>query len=133
MTVVEIVAAVDAFLAATKIVVGAGSPVPWADGYNPNEKVLHLPLEVGGELTGAKLMVVGFPNATFLKFRLGILFPGNVCRLDFTDETHPNSFAHPADGLPPIITGPHYHTWSLNRRFCTGTTLPTKLHNAEIF
>jgi hypothetical protein len=119
MTVIEIVAAVDAFLAATKIVVGAGSPVSWADGYNPNEKVIYLPLEVEGELTGAKLMVVGFPAAKSLKFRLGILFPGAV--------------AHPSENLPAIVEGPHYHSWRLNRRFCRGSALPTKLHNAQSF
>jgi hypothetical protein len=133
MTVIEIVAAVDAFLAATKIVVGAGSPVSWADGYNPNEKVIYLPLEVEGELTGAKLMVVGFPAAKSLKFRLGILFPGAVCRLDYTDETHSNTVAHPSENLPAIVEGPHYHSWRLNRRFCRGSALPTKLHNAQSF
>jgi len=133
MAAADIAAAVDLFMNTPKIIVGADGPIVWADGYSRHEKVVHFPLQVEGELTGAKLMIVGFPAATTLKFRAGILFPGAVCRLDYTDETHPNSLSVPADGLPPIVVGPHYHSWRANRRFCRGNSLPAKLHNAESF
>ncbi|XSC46267.1 hypothetical protein ACF1BQ_010475 [Bradyrhizobium sp. RDT10] len=88
---------------------------------------------MAGELTGAQLMVVGFPDAGFLKFRLGILFPGAVCRLDHTDETHPNAHRILEDNVPVMVRGPHYHSWRVNRRFCRAGNLPPKLHNAENF
>jgi hypothetical protein len=133
VTVADIASAVDLFLQTPKKVVGSEVRVPWANGFNEHEKVVHLPLEVEGEQTGAKLMVVGFPRARFLKFRLGILFPGAVCRLDYTDETHANSSSEIGNELPATVTGPHYHSWRVNRRFCRGGNLPAKLHNAEKF
>ena len=74
---------------------------------------------------------VGFPYQRDLKFRLGILFPAMVCRLDYTDETHANSADGVAKGLvPAMVQGPHYHSWSLNRRFFKWVTKPPKLHDA---
>jgi hypothetical protein len=127
----EIVAAVDAFMATPKRIVGFDSPATWAPGFSAHERVMKYPLEIEGELRGAQLMVVGFPLQRDVKFRLGILFPAMVCRLDYTDETHNNS----ADGVmggicPPVVVGPHYHSWSLNRRFFKGVTRPPKLHDA---
>ena len=37
---VAVAAAVDAFMATAKIVLGADRPVSWADGHSPNEKVI---------------------------------------------------------------------------------------------
>ena len=86
---------------------------------------MRYPLEVEGELRGAQLMIIGFPREPGLKFRLGILFPAMISRLDYTDETHMNSLdGAKAWGLPAIITGPHYHPWALNRRFFRGITIP---------
>jgi hypothetical protein len=129
----DVAIAVDGFLATPKSIVGANTPLPWAQGYSPNERVVRYPLEMNGELTGAQLMIVGFPEARILKFRLGILFPGNVCRLDFTDETHANTSRLPEDNIPAIVSGPHYHSWRINRRFCRGRSLPLRLYNAESF
>lgn len=129
----DVAAAVDEFLRTPKLLAGANIPLPWASGYSPSERVVHYPLEVSGEHTGAQLMVVGFPDSRVLKFRLGILFPGAVCRLDHTDEVHPNAHRIPEDGVPIIVRGPHYHSWAVNRRFCRGGSLPPKLHNAESF
>lgn len=129
----DTVAAVDQFLHTEKVIVGADQPVIWNPGFLEGERQIHFPLELNGEQSGARLMVVGFPEADFLKFRLGILFPGAICRLDFTDEVHPNTASVAEDGIPPIVSGPHYHTWKLNRRFCRGGSLPPKLHNAEPF
>ena len=76
-------------------------------------------------------MVVAFPHQRELKFRLGIQFPGMICRLDFTAETHPNTLDGIKVGLvPPIVTGPHYHSWPINRRFFRGVTKPPELHDA---
>jgi hypothetical protein len=72
-----------------------------------------------------------FPRERDLKFRLGILFPAMICRLDYADETHTNSI----DGVllravPYAVQGPHYHSWPLNRRFFRGVTLPQTLLDA---
>ena len=129
----DVAAAIDRLLKTPKYIVGSDIAVPWADGRNDHEKVIHLPLEIEGELTGAQLMVVGFPRSRNLKFRLGILFSGAVCRLDYTDETHPNSLDAALAGLPLVVVGPHYHSWPINRRFCRGGSLPQRLHDAVPF
>jgi hypothetical protein len=87
-------------------------------GFAPGEVETKYPLEVDGELRGAQLMIVGFPREPDLKFRLGILFPAMICRLDYTDETHMNSVnGFLLDTVPSQVVGPHYHSWPLNRRF----------------
>jgi hypothetical protein len=91
---------------------------------------MKYPLETNGELAGAQLMIVGFPSERGLKFRIGILFPAMICRIDHTDETHTNSIDGWQFGLSPTVTGPHYHTWPLNRRFFKGATVPPRLHDA---
>jgi hypothetical protein len=76
-------------------------------------------------------MVVSFPRERNLKFRLGILFPAMICRLDYTDETHTNSLSGVLlHAVPRTVTGPHYHSWPLNRRFFRGVTVAQKLHDA---
>ena len=73
----------------------------------------------------------GFPRAKELKFRLQIVMDGPVCRLDYTDETHPNSIDGYTNGwVPMTVTGPHYHSWPINQRFFRGVTKPPKLHDA---
>ena len=127
----DLLAAVDAFMAAPKRIVGYQSPPPWGEGWHPDERVMRFPLEVGGEQGGSQLMVVGFPHQRDLKFRLGILFPGMVCRLDYTGETHANTVDGVLSGVvPATVTGPHYHSWQLNRRFFKGVTKPPKLPDA---
>jgi hypothetical protein len=89
------------------------------------------PLEIAGELPGAQLLIVSFPRERALKFRLGVLHGGIVCRLDYTDEVHVNSLGGAASGdVPPYVSGPHYHSWPLNRRFFHGVAKPPKLHDA---
>jgi multimeric flavodoxin WrbA len=96
-----------------------------APGFNQYEVVMKYPLEIEGELRGAQLMVVGFPRERKLKFRIGILFPAVICRVDYTDETHVNSISGGFLGAVPYsVTGPHYHSWVLNRRFFRGVTTP---------
>lgn len=130
-TKVEITAAVDVFMATPKRVLGHDSPPQWGPGFSQYEVVMKYPLEIEGELRGAQFMVVGFPRERKLKFRLGILFPAMICRLDYTDETHPNSIGGFLKGSVPFaVTGPHYHSWRLNRRFFRGVTVPQTLHDA---
>jgi hypothetical protein len=129
----DLVTLVDRIMAAPKRIAGADVPPKWGDVWYGREPQAKLPLEVDGEIGIAQLLVVGLPNAPGLQFRLGILMSGCVCRLDYTDETHANSFAIAEDGLPPIVRGPHYHSWQRNRRFFRGLTTAPQLHNAEPF
>lgn len=128
----DLLAMVDTFMAETKTIVGADGPYNWRPGYSAHERATDFPLQVEGEQRGAKLLIVGFPRAKELKFRLSICFNAAICRLDYTDEYHPNSLHAPA-GLPPFVQGPHYHSWPLNRQFFRGTLTPPDLHLAEPF
>ncbi len=132
-TAADLVSAIDTFMAAQKRIVGADQPYSWSDGYSRHERVARFPLEVEGELTGAHLMVVGFPDTAALKFRFGLCFKSAICRLDYTDEFHPNSLFAAEDGLPPSVTGPHYHAWPINRRFFRGVSSAPELRNAVPF
>lgn len=130
----DIAAAVDAFMATEKRIVGAETSPTWAPGFVPRERKMLYPLEVEGEQRGAHFYIVCFPRERDLMFRLGILFPGMICRLDYTDETHANSLQGILSGAVPIeVSGPHYHSWPLNRRFFRGATVAPRLHDAAPF
>lgn len=124
---------VDSVMAARKRVVGADVPPKWGDGWYGEEPVAKFPLEIDGEIGAAQLLVVGLPDAPGLQFRLGILVPACVCRLDHTDETHLNSHSIPGDDVPRIVRGHHYHSWLKNRRFFRGLLTAPHLHNAESY
>jgi hypothetical protein len=90
-----------------------------------------LPLQIDGELLGVRLEVIGIPSAHGLQFRLCVVDSVCLCRLDYTDEVHANSRSVPNDGIPPIVNGPHYHSWLANRRFFRGAHVASRLYNAE--
>lgn len=126
------ISSIDAFMNAQKSIVGFNSAPTWMAGFGPTEETMKYPLAVNGQLTGAQLMIVRFPNERGVKFRLGILAPAMVSRLDFTNETHGNSLVSvKAKVLPAFVTGPHYHSWKLNRQFFKSAGAPPKLHDAE--
>lgn len=130
----ELVAAIDSFMAARKRVVRPNAQGAWMKGFAPDEFEMKWPLEVAGEqLPDAYLKVVGYPRERgSLVFRLMILCPAAVCRLDHTDENHANP-AGPIDGVPPFVEGPHYHSWPINRRFFWASDHPVRLANAVPF
>ena len=111
----DIVRGIDAFMGASKRVVGSDrvTTSDWQRGIVEGELQLKLPIEVEGELLGG-LIVIGSPRKKGLWFRLGILFPAMVCRIDHTEEIHTNSLGLGVN-LPSRVYGPHYHPWSLNR------------------
>lgn len=124
------VAAISAYMAARKRILGYDSAPSWAPGFTAHEVVMKYPLEVGGEISG-QLWVVGFPRSQALKFRLSVVLHGPACRLDYTDETHANSINGFDSGLVPMeVSGPHYHSWPINQRFFRGATKPPELHDA---
>ena len=126
--------AIDAFVAAPKIIHGANLPYTWGAGYNHNERRAIFPLEVNGELSDvARLEVIGFPDFSDVQFRLSLCYNAAIFRLDYTDETHPNTQCEDSDGVPPSVEGHHYHPWSKNRRFFRGVSTAPRLHNAIPF
>jgi len=126
------VATIDAFMNAEKRLLGADGPLVWRPGRSIYERILRLPIEINGELLGQSLFITGFPRERQLKFRIGIIFPPAICRIDYAaNERHPNSLARPLDYVPASVRGPHYHSWRANRRFFSAPTTPIKLHNAE--
>jgi hypothetical protein len=130
----ELIEAVEGFLRARKSIHGADEPYTWGPGYSQFERKTSFPIEINGELPRpARLEIIGFPSATFLKFRLVLCYNCAVCRLDYTDETHANTRATRADAIEPSVTGPHFHSWELNRRFLKGASTAFELHNAEPF
>lgn len=129
-TVADLVAAVDAFMAASKRIVGYEVAPTWGPGRSPLEREMKYPIEVEGEQR-AQLMIVAFPREPELKFRLGILLPAMICRIDHTDESHNNTLTGFVTGaVPLVVRGPHYHSWPLNRRFFRGATVSPELHDA---
>jgi hypothetical protein len=130
----ELIDAVEAFLTARKSISGAYEPCIWGPGYSQYERKTTFPIEVNGELPeAARLEIIGFPQAAKLTFRLSLCFNCAICRLDYTDETHANTMRIASDGIPHSVTGPHFHSWRVNRRFFKGTSTAPKLHNAERF
>ena len=130
----DLAVAVEAFLAAPKLINGADQPYQWRNGYSQHERIARFPIEIGGESPeAARLEIVGFPQATELKFRLCLCYNCCICRLDYTDETHLNAMRIAADGVPHSVQGPHYHSWAINRRFFRGASTAPKLANAGPF
>lgn len=125
-------ARIDDFMAAPKRIAGYASALAWVPGWTTAQKEVRLPIEVNGELQGAQILVVGYPWEPKLQFRLGLLiFRDLICRLDYADETHPNSLTgYMAGRVPEEVRGPHYHSWPVNREYFRGGTKPDKLYDA---
>jgi hypothetical protein len=108
------------------------APVNGAQATSKQEKKTHFPLEVNGELiSAARMEITGLPHRNGVQFRISLCYNVAICRLDFTDETHANTERLPEDEIPPMVSGPHFHSWKLNRRFFKGASTAPQLHNAE--
>ena len=67
----DLATAIDAFVGAPKRIIGADQPYLWKDGRSYVERVASFPIEINGEAPqAARFEVIGFPQATQLKFRL---------------------------------------------------------------
>ncbi len=134
MALADYLAAVDAFMVADKILVGADSPLDWQANRNLEGLCVKLPLEVGGEQLGQFLDVQVYNNNPTLRFHLSVIMEQAICRLDFDlHDAHANNYALSFDDIPGIVHGPHFHPWEINRRFVKSSTKPFYLSNAEPF
>lgn len=122
------------FMSASKAIAAPQSQGDWRQAHNPNELIMKWPLEINGEIQPlTHLGVVGRTDTRELFFRIMILCPFAVSRLDWTQETHPNSVSGVRNGLPPLVSGPHYHSWPLNERFLKDLKHPSRLLDAAEF
>ena len=129
----DFLAALDAFVAAPKRLIGIHGPINWVDGHNRFERRTHFPIEMDGELLEqARLEVTGIQRPG-IQFRLSLCYNAAVARLDHTDETHPNTLREYGDGLPAEVSGPHFHSWAINRRLFRGVSKAPQLGLAEPF
>ena len=113
------VAELDAFMGADKRIVNPHAQAQWDPHHIDGEKMMSWLLEIGGEIyPHARLAVTAssVPRDGMF-FRLQVLCPMALCRLDYTDEIHSNPLTFDQPELPASVEGPHLHPWSLNRRY----------------
>lgn len=124
---------IDAFLAKPKRLLGVDVPSKWPQGWGNTERIAQYPIEIAGESSESRLQIASLNTTDEFQFRLCILMPYCISRLDHTNETHQNTLSILGDNIPFIVRGPHYHSWVLNRRFFKGMHKPTELRNASRF
>lgn len=130
----DFIAAVDKFMLLDKRLVGAEENLSWPPGRDPDTFSLKLPLEVNGEQLGQSFIIVAYPQHPSLKFSIGINFEPMVCRLDFwPEDRHSNGLTATSNGLTPLITGPHYHPWEINKEHVESPNKGLKLQKAVPF
>lgn len=126
-----VIQAVDAFMAADKLIVSGSDPPEWQLARDEGAMRVKLPLEIEGEQEGF-LVADAFPDHHKLKFMVGLSLTGPlVDRLDFDlDDAHSNGWA---PRLPALVKGPHWHRWQLNRETFQFINKKLKLPHAEVF
>lgn len=108
-------------------------PPRWEQGWEHQERYIILPIEIEGESTDCKRHVASLIDFEGEQFRIGLMTPFCIARLDFTQETHSNTVMIAEDHIPILVRGPHYHSWALNRRFFRSVTEAPRLRNASPF
>lgn len=127
----EFVSYIDAFLAAEKYLVGLGVRQDWRPGRDDGCWRVKYPIEVDGEQRGESLIVDAYPDRTPVEFYILIEFGQVICRVDFEPNGgHTNDIWGPVPDLAPLVSGPHYHAWELNKHYFKSTTRAIELHNA---
>lgn len=126
--VVDVGILIDAFLGSDKTL---GRALTWWERDSEDRcQRWTQPVEVNGEQPGIALVAKAY-NQTSLKFRILLVAPRCIWRLDFEDDEHINSLDAP-DGPGLIIRSPHYHSWADNRHLAKPNSLPAKLPNARV-
>ena len=115
-----------------KTLAGVESPMQWSparDGIGVEAKIQ---IEVDGTQYGDKLSVVAVPSLG--TFHINLIHRVGLCvsRLDFDPmQPHPNTMHAAQDGLPAMVTGKHFHRWSINTRFVNSDGTLERLFHAE--
>lgn len=129
----EFIAEVDRLLEVQKTLAGTES-IEWQDGRTIGSKVIKIPIAVAGIQFGTQLVVNAYPQEPG-RFSFLLVHKIAISRLDVTDdgEIHGNFQALPNENLPPLVNGPHFHEWALNRRLIEGSNKLQKLPLARPF
>jgi hypothetical protein len=128
----SIASLIDALLDQDKVLSAA---VPdWRDTGAHGQHRLIVPVVLAdGISTGLELEVHAYPDMRPLRFNILLNYGLCVWRIDHEeDDAHINSLDAPPDIAGLYLTGPHYHAWDDNKRFCTHNSLPNKLKNARV-
>lgn len=103
--------------------------VRWQAGRNEDEMHIVFPVEMGGIQEGIQLHLLAYPKEQG-KFSITLVWRIAVCRLDVSaNDTHGNGLS-PLDGLPALVTGPHFHAWAINRRLIESASKLQRLRMA---
>lgn len=127
----EFIQTVTDFLDAQKSIAGVGAPPRWQPNRDGSGYESKLPLEVAGVQYGDFLIIGSVPSLDAFNI-LVTRFGTCISRLDFDVlQPHTNTLFAADDGLPPMVSGKHFHRWSLNGRFVAANGSLERLRHAE--
>lgn len=127
----DFIQGVNNFIAAKKAMAGIDLPIQWAPGSRSAEITAKLPIEINGEQSGQKVILVFVPGRN--GFAINLVF-SDLCvqRVDFDSHgIHRNGFSGLDFGLPFQVGDRHFHRWALNTRFVDSPNAAIELRNAE--
>lgn len=130
----DLPARVDALLAASKRI---AEPSAWHGTDYVGQKRWQSRLVADGDVTDMYLQINTFPAKPFLDFHILLIYRTCVARIDSSDIEKHNNRRMAGVELPQgidtgMISGPHFHSWSDNRRLVTGRSLPKELPFARV-
>ena len=107
-----------------------GMPEPLSPNRISEQARLRWPVLVGGISKNCYLAATLYPNESFLRFTISLVFQErNISRLDYepTDriEINPPLAGHPFS--LETIRGPHFHRWTENKHFASAGVIPETL------
>lgn len=127
----EFIHSVEKFLGREKSLVGVGSPPQWQPNRDGSGHETRVPIEVAGVQYGDHLIIWCVPQTGAFHILI-TRFEACVSRLDFDDlQGHTNTLLAAEDGLPWVVSGRHFHRWSINRRFVMANGSLERLKHAE--
>lgn len=127
----EFIDAVNKLVVAAKEIASVDEPPQWQPNRDGSGHEAKLQIMIDGAMYGNTLIIVCMPTTGAFHFSLT---HSNICvsRLDFDDERgHTNPIYALDAGLPPAISGRHFHRWSINTKFVNASGALEELKNAE--
>ncbi|NGM86077.1 hypothetical protein G5B35_02020 [Parapusillimonas sp. SGNA-6] len=126
----EFIDAVDDLLRVAKTIVNVDEPPQWQPNRDGTGHEAKLQVAVDGVMYGDVLIIQCVPTSGAFHFSFT---HSNICvsRLDFDDGGHTNPLYALDAGVSPIVSGRHFHRWSLNTKFVNANGTLEELKNAE--
>jgi len=122
---------VDELLATEKTPVGVPEWQPGPRATAEGQVRWSSPLRIDGEICPVNLIVDAYPRRRPETFVITIEMGLAIARVDYGIDDHFNGGTRrPADVPFGLVYGPHYHSWSINRRLATSKSLPHNLNFA---